>query len=387
MLSLTTSTLKISTQSLTDYNKQKFTKNIYVERMIGKMSKEFFEAVRLIAAEKGITEEYLYDRISAAIIVAAKHDYNGKDIVHCDIDPDKQKIKVYVRKNVVEEIEDEDTDLTLEQAQAIRKSAKLGGTIDIPLKTKDFGRIVAQTAKHVIRQGIREAERGQLIEEFKSKNQELITAKVDRIDPITGNVTLEIGKNQAILPKAEQVPGEVFVEGSNVKVFVVDVKESAKGPKIMISRTHPALVRRLFEQEVPEIYDGTIEIKSVSREAGSRTKVAVFSKDEDVDPVGACIGPRGQRVSDIVEVLGGEKIDVVKYSEDPAEFVSAALAPSDVCGVEILEEEAKSCRATVPDDQLSLAIGNKGQNVRLAAKLTGWKIDIKPESGFFEGTE
>lgn len=351
------------------------------------MSKEFFEAVRLIAAEKGITEEYLYDRISAAIIVAAKHDYNGKDIVHCDIDPDKQKIKVYVRKNVVEEIEDEDTDLTLEQAQAIRKSAKLGGTIDIPLKTKDFGRIVAQTAKHVIRQGIREAERGQLIEEFKSKNQELITAKVDRIDPITGNVTLEIGKNQAILPKAEQVPGEVFVEGSNVKVFVVDVKESAKGPKIMISRTHPALVRRLFEQEVPEIYDGTIEIKSVSREAGSRTKVAVFSKDEDVDPVGACIGPRGQRVSDIVEVLGGEKIDVVKYSEDPAEFVSAALAPSDVCGVEILEEEAKSCRATVPDDQLSLAIGNKGQNVRLAAKLTGWKIDIKPESGFFEGTE
>ena len=317
MLSLTTSTLKISTQSLTDYNKQKFTKNIYVERMIGKMSKEFFEAVRLIAAEKGITEEYLYDRISAAIIVAAKHDYNGKDIVHCDIDPDKQKIKVYVRKNVVEEIEDEDTDLTLEQAQAIRKSAKLGGTIDIPLKTKDFGRIVAQTAKHVIRQGIREAERGQLIEEFKSKNQELITAKVDRIDPITGNVTLEIGKNQAILPKAEQVPGEVFVEGSNVKVFVVDVKESAKGPKIMISRTHPALVRRLFEQEVPEIYDGTIEIKSVSREAGSRTKVAVFSKDEDVDPVGACIGPRGQRVSDIVEVLGGEKIDVVKYSEDP----------------------------------------------------------------------
>lgn len=355
--------------------------------MIGKMSKEFFEAVKMLEAEKGIPADYLYEKISAAIIVAAKHDYNGKDIVHCDIDEEKQKIKVYVRKNVVEEIEDPDTDLTLEQAQAIRKSAKVGKTVDIPLKTKDFGRIVAQTAKHVIRQGIREAERGQMLEEFKSKNQELVTAKVERVDPITGNATLEIGKNQTVLPKAEQVPGEVLVEGSSVKVFVVDVKEGGKGPKIMISRTHPGLVRRLFEQEVPEIYDGTIEIKSVSRESGSRAKIAVFTKDEDVDPVGACIGPRGQRVSNIVDVLGGEKIDIVKYSEDPAEFVSAALAPSEVCSIEIIDELAKTCRATVPDDQLSLAIGNKGQNVRLAVRLTGWNIDIKPESGFFEGQE
>lgn len=349
------------------------------------MSKEFFEAVKMICAEKGITEEYMYDKISAAIIVAAKHDYNGKDIVHCDIDPDKQKIKVYVRKNVVEEIEDPDTDLTLEQAQLLRKSAKVGKTIDIPLKTKQFGRIVAQTAKHVIRQGIREAERGQMLQEFQSKNQELLSAKVVRIDPVSGNITLEIGKNEAILPKSEQVPGEVFTEGDMTKIFVVDVKESTKGPKVMISRTHPGLVRRLFETEVPEIFDGTIEIKSVSREAGSRTKIAVFSKDEDVDPVGACIGPRGQRVSNIVDALGGEKIDIVKYSDDAVEFVSAALAPSDVVSVEILDEGAKSCRATVPDDQLSLAIGNKGQNVRLAAKLTSWKIDIKPESGFYEG--
>ena len=267
------------------------------------MSKEFFDAVKAIEAEKGIPAEYLYEKISAAIIVAAKHDYNGKDIVHCDIDPEKQKIKVYVRKNVVDEIEDEDTDLTLEQAQLIRKSAKVGGTVDIPLKTKNFGRIVAQTAKHVIRQGIREAERGQMIEEFKSKNQELITAKVDRIDPDTGNVTLDMGKNSAVLPKTEQVPGEHFTVGENIKVFVVDVKEMGKGPRIMISRTHPGMVRRLFEQEVPEIYDGTIEIKSVSREAGSRTKIAVYSTDEDVDPVGACIGPRGQRVSNIVDVL------------------------------------------------------------------------------------
>lgn len=351
------------------------------------MSKEFFEAVKMLETEKGIPADYLYDKISAAIVVAAKHDYNGKDIVHCDIDEEKQKIKVYVRKNVVEEIEDPDTDLTLEQAQAIRKSAKVGKTIDIPLKTKDFGRIVAQTAKHVIRQGIREAERGQMIQEFKSKNQEIVSAKVERIDPITGNATLEIGKNQTILPKSEQVPGEKIKEGDTIKVFIVDVKDGGKGPKIMISRTHPGLVRRLFEQEVPEIYDGTIEIKSVSREAGSRTKIAVVSKDEDVDPVGACIGPRGQRVSNIVEVLGGEKIDIVKYSDDPAEFVAAALAPSDVCSIEIIDPEAKTCRATVPDDQLSLAIGNKGQNVRLAVRLTGWNIDIKPESGFFEGGE
>lgn len=349
------------------------------------MSKEFFEAVRLLESEKGIPSEYLYEKIAAAIIVAAKHDFNGKDIVHCDIDQEKQKIKVYARKNVVEEIEDEDTDLTLEQARLIRKSAKVGGTVDIPLKTKNFGRIVAQTAKHVIRQGIREAERGKMLEEFQSKNQELLSAKIERIDPITGNATLEIGKNQTLLPKSEQVPGEVLTEGQTVKVFVVDVKDSGKGPKIMISRTHPGLVRRLFEQEVPEIYEGVIEIKSVSREAGSRTKIAVFTKDEDVDPVGACIGPRGQRVSNIVEVLGGEKIDIVKYSDDPAEFVGAALAPSEVCSIEIIDEDAKTCRATVPDDQLSLAIGNKGQNVRLAVRLTGWNIDIKPESGFFEG--
>ncbi len=349
------------------------------------MSKEFFEAVKMLESEKGIPADYLFEKISAAIIAGAKHNYNGKDIVHCDIDQEKQKIKVYVTKNVVEEVEDPDTDLTLEQAQLYRKSAKVGKTIDIPLKTKDFSRIVAQTAKHVIRQGIREAERGQMLQEFQNKNQELLSAKVSRIDPTTGNVSLEIGKNIAMLPKAEQVPGEVFVEGATTKVFVVDVKDSGKGPRVMISRTHPGLVRRLFETEVPEIFDGTIEIKSVSREAGSRTKIAVLTKDEDVDPVGSCIGPKGQRVSNIVEALGGEKIDIVKYSDDPAEFVSASLAPSDVISVEIIDEEIKSCRATVPDDQLSLAIGNKGQNVRLAAKLTGWKIDIKPESGFYEG--
>lgn len=351
------------------------------------MNKDFFEAVRLLVEEKDIPADYLYEKIAAAIVVAAKHNYGGKDIVHCDIDPEKEKIKVYVTKNVVEEIEDPDTDILLEDAQKIRKSAKVGKTIDIPLKTKEFGRIIAQNAKHVIRQGIKEAERNKQLEEFQSKNQELITAKVNRIDPVTGSASLEIGKSVAILPKNEQIPGEELHEGENIKIFVVDVKESNKGPKIMISRTHPGLVRRLFETEVPEIYDGTIEIKSVSREAGSRTKIAVYSKDDEIDPVGACIGPKGQRVSTIVDALDGEKIDIVKYSEDISEFISAALAPADVCSVEILDEQAKSCRATVPDDQLSLAIGNKGQNVRLAAKLTGWKIDIRPESGFYEGTD
>ncbi|HIW84872.1 MAG TPA: transcription termination factor NusA [Candidatus Eubacterium faecipullorum] len=350
------------------------------------MSKEFFEAVRLLVQEKDIPQDYLFEKIAAGIVVAAKHNYGGKDIVHCDIDPEKEKIKVYVTKNVVEEIEDPDTDILLEDAQKIRKSAKVGKTIDIPLKTKQFGRIIAQNAKHVIRQGIKEAERNKQLAEFQSKNQELITAKVNRIDPVTGSASLEIGNTIAILPKNEQIPGEELHEGDNIKIFVVDVKESNRGPKIMISRTHPGLVRRLFETEVPEIYDGTIEIKSVSREAGSRTKIAVYSKDEEIDPVGACIGPKGQRVSNIVDALDGEKIDIVKYSEDVCEFISAALAPADVCSVEILDEQVKSCRATVPDDQLSLAIGNKGQNVRLAAKLTGWKIDIRPESGFYEGS-
>lgn len=351
------------------------------------MSKEFFEAVKLLEEERGISAEDIYEKISAAIISSLKRDYNSKDIIHCDIDEEKQKIKVYIRKNVVDEIEDPDTDITLEQAQLIRKSAKVGKTVDIPIKTKNLGRVVAQKAKQVIRQGLREAERGKMYEEFKSKNQELVTAKIDRVDPITNNATLVIGKNVTVLPKSEQVPGEVLREGDNIKVFIVDVKETGKGPKIMISRTHPGLVRRLFEQEVPEIYDGTIEIKSVSREAGSRSKIAVYTNQEEVDPVGACIGPKGQRVSNIVEVLGGEKIDIIKYSDNPEELVAAALAPSEVCSIEIIDAEAKTCRATVPDDQLSLAIGNKGQNVRLAVRLTGWNIDIKPESGFFEGTE
>ena len=348
------------------------------------MNEEFFAAVEMMAKEKGIPAEFLYEKIQNALVVSVKRMYNGKDIVFCDINPDKQELSVYLRKNVVEEISDEDADILVEAAHQYKKNAKAGDIIEIPLDTKDFGRIAAQTAKHVIRQGIRDAERGQTMQEFQSHNQEIVTAKVQGVDIKTGNATLEIGKAEALLPHSEQIPGEELQDGDLIKVYIVDVRETEKGPKTMISRTHPGLVRKLFEMEVPEITDGTVEIKEVSREAGSRTKIAVYSADENVDAVGACIGPRGARVAKVVDLLCGEKIDIVPYSDDPALFVGAALAPADVVRVDILSEEEKSCKVIVPDTQLSLAIGNKGQNARLAAKLTGWKIDINPESGFYE---
>lgn len=347
------------------------------------MNKEFFEALRLMEEEKGIESGYLAEKISTAIVTALKKDYGGRDVVFCEIDTDKQSMKVYVRKMVVDEVTDIHSEITPDQAASYNKSAKVGDFVEIPLDTKNFGRIVAQTAKHVIRQGIRDAERGQTLAEFQSRNRELVSAVVQRIDPKTGNATLMLGRGEATLLKTEQVPDETLREGDHIRVYVVDVKEGEKGPKAIISRTHPGLVKRLFEMEVPEIFDGTIEIKAVSRQAGSRTKLAVWSSNSEIDAVGACIGQRGARVNKIVEELAGEKIDIVKYSEDPAEFVSEALAPSKVVTVEILSEDPKVCRATVPDSQLSLAIGNKGQNVRLAARLTGWKIDIRPESGFY----
>ena len=242
---------------------------------------------------------------------------------------------------------------------------------------------VTENSKNNFRQGVREAEKGQVLAEFQSKTRELVTAVVERIDPKTGNAILTIGHNEATLPKLEQVPDEELREGDHIKVYVVDVKETDRGPRIMLSRTHPGLVKRLFETEVPEIFDGTIEIKAISRQAGSRTKMAVWSENSEIDAVGACIGPRGARVNKIVEELAGEKIDIVKYSEDPVAFVSEALSPAKVVSVVVESTEPKVCVARVPEAQLSLAIGNKGQNVRLAAKLTGWKIDIHPESGFF----
>ncbi len=350
------------------------------------VNEEFFQAVKLLESEKGIPADYLYEKIRTAIVVAIRHDYNGKDIVFCDIDPAHNELKVYVRKNVVEEIEDADTDLTVDAAKQYDKNAVVGGFVDIPLETHDLGRIAAQTAKHVIRQGIREAERGSIMQEFRSKQQEIVTARVDRIDPVTGNASLEMDNFQATLIKNEQVPGEELSEGQLIKVYIVEVRDSDRGPRVMISRTHPGMIRRLFENEVPEIYDGTVEIKSVAREAGMRSKIAVSSRDENVDPIGSCIGPHGSRVNAVVDALGGEKIDVVKYDENPAVFVASALAPATVLDVDVEEgENGTVCHVTVPDGQLSLAIGNKGQNARLAAKLTGCKIDISPESGFYEG--
>ncbi len=353
------------------------------------MNTEFFEALNLLEKERGIPKEFMFEKITNAITVAVKSNYKGNDNVVVHIDPVKAVFEVFLQKEVVaddlpegEEL-DPNRQIFLNDARKVSATAGVGDLVSIPLKTTEFGRIAAQTAKHVIRQGIREVERGQVMEEFQSRHQELVSAVVERIDPKTGAASLTIGKAEAILPKSEQVGDEVLHEGDHIKVYVVDVKEGDKGPRAMISRTHPGLVKRLFETEVPEIYEGTVEIKAVSREAGSRTKLAVFSRDPNVDAVGACIGPRGARVGKIVEELGGEKIDIIEYSEEPEKFVAAALSPADVVGVEVDPEGARSCRVTVPDSQLSLAIGNRGQNVRLAAKLTGWKIDIRPQSGFY----
>ena len=344
---------------------------------------EFFEALKLMEEERGIPQQFIADKFAEAIVVAARKDYGGNDIVSCVIDPENKIFTVTARKEIVDEVEDRFTQISKSVAADIDPSSLERGFIDIKLDPKKFGRVVAQNSKNNFRQGVREAERGQTLAEFQSHNRELLTAVVQKIDPKTGNAILTIGHNEATLPKLEQVPDEVLSEGDHIKVYVVDVKETEKGARIMLSRTHPGLVKRLFETEVPEIFDGTIEIKSVSRQAGSRTKMAVYSPDPEIDPIGACIGPKGARVNKIVEELAGEKIDIVKYSEDPVEFITEALSPAKVVSVEIQSEEPRVCKVSVPESQLSLAIGNKGQNVRLAAKLTGRKIDIHPESGFF----
>ena len=348
---------------------------------------EFFEALSMLEHERGITAEYLIEKIKAAIVIAVKKNYEVEDDhVMVEIDPDTGKFNVALIQDVVadEDWYDEHSEIGITEAQHIRKSYQVGDRVVTPLKTKDFGRIAAQTAKHVIRQGIREAERSQQLSEIQSRAHDIGQATVTRVDPEKGIVALDLGKGgEAILPRNEQVPGEVYTEGQMLQVYIVDVVASERGPRVMISRTHPGLVKRLFELEVPEIYDGTVEVKAISREAGARTKMAVWSKDANVNPVSACIGPHGDRVAAVVEKLGGEKIDIVKWSEDISEFISAALSPAKVVKVELLPGETRSCRVTVPDQQLSLAIGNKGQNARLCARLTGYNIDIRPESGYY----
>ncbi len=355
------------------------------------MNNEFFDALLILEKEKGIDTQSLLEKISVAIENAVKKDFGEPENIIIDINPETRKFGVAIRKSVVEEVENPKAEITLDEALKVSKRAKIGGHVDIKIKTKDMGRIAAQSAKHVFRQGIKEEERMNTFKEYQSKVHELITAKVVSEDPVRGSVTLDMGKGELMLPSSEMIPGESFSVGDTVRVYVVDVKrnleKTSRPPKIMISRTHPGMVKRLFELEVPEIYDGTVEVKSISREAGSRTKMAVYSRDENVDAVGACIGAKSTRIDNVVAELGGEKIDIVKYSDDPVEFITAALSPAKhITKVEILEgegEDVKSCRVTVADNELSLAIGNKGQNVRLAARLTGYKIDIRPESGFY----
>ena len=348
------------------------------------MNAEFFEAIEELEKEKGISREYMYDKIRQAMLAAFRRDNpNCEDNVEIILDESKKRVEMNVNKTVVEDVEDPTHEITLDAAKKIVKRAKLGDVIPIPVETKKFGRIAAQAAKQVIIQGIREAERGIIYEEFTSKEHEILTGIVSRIEPRTGSVSIRISSNseftEAMLAANERIRTEVLREGDRIKVYVVEVRNSTRGPQVLISRTHPGLVKRLFELEVPEIYDGIVEIKSIAREAGSRTKMAVLSNDPDVDPIGACVGPKGGRVASIVNELGGEKIDIIKYSETPEEYIAASLSPSEVLSVTMLED-GKSCRVVVPDNQLSLAIGKEGQNARLAAKLTGYKIDIKSQS-------
>ena len=348
-------------------------------------NKELFEALRMFEKEKDISMEYMLAQIEKAIKVACKNYFDGNEDVTFTADPNKNTIDVKLKKTVVDEVFDPSFEISLEDAQKVlkRKTIELGDGVDVPLDPKKLGRIAISSARNVIRQGIRASEKGQTLIEFQNRLGEIATATVERIDPRSGSATIRIGKSEAMLPKSEQLGLENIKEGDHVKVYIADVKDNEKGPHAIISRTHSDFVRRLFEKEVPEIFDGIVEIKSVSREAGSRTKMAVTSANPDIDAIGACIGQRGARVNSIVAELGGEKIDIIEYSDDPKKYISAALSPAQVIKVEITDEEKRSCRATVPDGQLSLAIGNKGQNARLAARLTGWRIDIRPESGFY----
>ena len=346
---------------------------------------EIFAALELLEKERGIPQTFMMDKIILAITTAYKRDHEGVENVIVDVDEEHRDLKMFVQKNVVDEEDyvDPANEMTLEEAKALSARYEIGDVVNIPVDKMEFGRIAAGNGKQVIIQGLREAERGMVYDEFNSKQHEILTGVVTRVDPRNGNVSLRIGtgteSTEALLMSGEQVPGEDLAEGMHVKVYVVDVRRSTRGPQVLISRTHPGLVKRLFELEVPEIYDGTVEVKSIAREAGSRTKMAVWSNEENVDPIGACVGPKGQRVAGIVDELRGEKIDIIKYSEDPAQFIAAALAPAEVVDV-WMADEGKACRCVVPDDQLSLAIGKEGQNARLAARLTGYKIDIKPES-------
>lgn len=338
------------------------------------MNTEFFSALDILEKEKGIPKEYMLEKVEAALISAFRKEEGGAENVKVVFDTVHSDVKVYKVMQVVEEVEDPATELTLDEAKRHSRKAVLGGTVEIEMKTKNFGRISAQAAKQVIIQGIREAERGMMIKEYESKREDIITATVQKLDP-NGNVVVDTGTSFATLLKEEQLPGDRFAVGQVIKVYVTEVKKETRGPIVTLSRTHANFVKRLFEMEIPEIHDGVIAIMGIAREAGFRTKIAVMSREEGVDPVGACIGGRGMRIGNIMEELHGEKIDVIKYSEELSEYVKAALSPASV--EEVIVEGERDCRVIVSPDQLSLAIGREGQNARLAARLTGCRVDIK----------
>jgi N utilization substance protein A len=341
------------------------------------MNMEFIEAIHELEKEKGISAEILFEAIEAALISAYRKNFSSLQNVRVHIDRTSGEIKVFSRKTVTENVTDPRLEITLEDAKEINPNFMIGDIVEFEETPREFGRIAAQTAKQVVVQRIREAERGLIYDEYINKEGDIVTGIVQRYDQ--RNVIVDLGKVEALLPGSEQIPGESYQPFERIKTYVVEVKKTTKGPQILLSRTHPGLIKRLFELEVPEIHDGIVEIKAVAREAGARSKIAVYSKDKNVDPVGACVGPKGSRVQNIVNELKGEKMDIINWSDDPVEFVSNALSPAKVLGVYPKQEE-KVTLVVVPDYQLSLAIGKEGQNARLAAKLTGWKIDIKNES-------
>lgn len=341
------------------------------------MNAEFIEALNQIEKEKGISKDILLETIEVSLVTACKNNFGTAQNIKVEIDRFNGDVAVYAEKEVVEEAEDKNLTISLEDAKKINPTYKLGDVINIEVTPKNFGRIAAQKAKQVVVQKIREAEREVIFNQYITKEKDVITGIIQR--QVRDNVIINLGKIDAILADKEQVPGEKYYPNERYKVYVLEVKESTKGPKVYVSRTHPELIKRLFEQEVPEVHDGVVEIKGISREAGSRTKIAVFSTNMDVDPVGSCVGHNGARVSIIVNELRGEKIDIIPWDEDPVKFIQSALSPSKVVKV-IVNEQEKSAKVVVPDYQLSLAIGKEGQNARLAAKLTGYRIDIKSET-------
>jgi transcription termination/antitermination protein NusA len=341
------------------------------------MSSELFDALLLLEKEKGISRDVIIDAIEAALISAYRRNFNQAQNVRIDFNIEVGTMRVFARKEVVEEVFDPRLEISIEDARGMNPNYQIEDIVELEVTPKDFGRIAAQTAKQVVTQRVREAERGIIYSEFIDREEDIMTGIVQRQDPRF--IYVSLGKIEAILPSNEQMPNERYKPHDRIKVFLTKVEKTTKGPQIFVSRTHPGLLKRLFEIEVPEIYDGTVEIKSVAREAGDRSKISVHSDNLEVDPVGSCVGPKGTRVQAVVNELKGEKIDIVKWSADPVEFVANALSPSKVLDV-IVNEEHKATTVVVPDYQLSLAIGKRGQNARLAAKLTGWKIDIKSET-------